>query len=170
MPAPTQQEIRAFVGNNSGYYLSRWSAFLSGEGNESGFNVAAFWLFGLWLPYRKMYKITLIIYGSIVAESILEYILFVGILNYEEPPVVLSNVVGIALAMICGVYGNRWYYSHTCNKIDKLRRLNLSEESLNQALRRCGGTSLLAAVGFLMMFLIVLIVTVGTITVLLGVD
>ncbi|HBE18244.1 MAG TPA: hypothetical protein DEG17_24325 [Cyanobacteria bacterium UBA11149] len=170
MPTPTEQEIRAFVGNNSGYYLSRWSAFLSGEGNESGFNVAAFLISGLWLPYRKMYKITLIFYGIIVAESILEYILFVGILNYEEPPVVLSNILGIALAMICGVYGNRWYYSHTCNKIDRLRRLNLSEESLKQALRRCGGTSWFAAVGYLMMSLIVLMVTLGTIIVLLGLD
>ena len=163
MSAPTEQEIRAFVGKKSGYYLSKWSALLSSEGHEAGFNVAGFWLPGLWLPYRKMYKATLIFYGIIITESILERIFF------KEPPAGLGIIVSIAGAMICGVCGNRWYYSHTYNKIGKLRRLNLSGESLSQALRRCGGTRLVTAIGFLMMFLIIEILTSSAISVLLGI-
>jgi hypothetical protein len=55
-PIPTEEEIRAFVGPNSGYYLNAWQPALSDQGSVSGFNVAAFFLSGLWLGYRKMYK------------------------------------------------------------------------------------------------------------------
>jgi hypothetical protein len=165
---PTEQEIRLFVGKNANYYLQRWYSWLPGEGNGSSFNAAAFWLAGFWLAYRKMYKITLIFYGSIIAETVLENILFLGILNYKEIPTGWNFIVGIASGLICGVYGNRWYYSHTCDKIAEVRRLNLSEESLTQAFRKRGGTSWLTAVGFIMMFLIVGILVEGTVALLLG--
>ena len=115
-----------------------------------------------------MYKITLIFYGSIIAGSVIEDILFIGILNYKETPTDLNLIASIASGLICGVYGNRWYYSHTCDKIAEVRRLNLSEESLTQAFRKRCGTSWLTAVGFIMMFLIVGILVEGTVALLLG--
>ncbi|MEM8780683.1 MAG: DUF2628 domain-containing protein [Cyanobacteria bacterium P01_G01_bin.49] len=156
MTVPTEQEIRAFVGRRSDYYLNRWSTALSGEGDVFSFNQAAFWLAGFWLPYRKMYKITLIFYGIIAAESLLEYIFFVGILKYQEPPVSLNFAVGIGSGVICGIYANRWYYWHTCENIEQLRRLNLSEESLNEALKKRGGTNWITSIAFMIMFILVL--------------
>lgn len=121
-------------------------------------------LSGLWLPYRKMYKITIILYGFIIAETILEYILFNGILKYEEPPGILGSIVGFTIAFVCGIYGNHWYYSHTCKNIFEVRRLSTSEESRTQALIERGGTSWSSAIGFMLMFIIVAIVVIGTMT------
>jgi Protein of unknown function (DUF2628) len=168
MPEPTENEIRAFVGKNSDYYLSRWSALLTGGESKIRFNIAAFWLTGLWLPYRKMYKITITLYSVIIAETILEYILFDGILKYDEPPKILGYIVGITIGFVCGIYGNRWYYSHTCKNISEVRRLSTSEASRTQALIKRGGTSWSAAIGFNLMFMIVVIVVIGTVSVLFG--
>jgi hypothetical protein len=168
IPEPTESEIRAFVGKNSDYYLSRWSALLTGEENKNRFNVAAFWLTALWLPYRKMYKMTISIYVFIVAEAILEYILFNGILKYEEPPKILDSIVGITIAFVSGICGNRWYYSYTCKNISEVRRLNTSEESRTQALITRGGTSWSAAIGFFLMFIIVAILAIDTVAILFG--
>jgi Protein of unknown function (DUF2628) len=168
IPEPTENEIRAFVGKNSDYYLSRWSAFLTGEESKIRFNIAAFWLTGLWLPYRKMYKITIGIYAFIVTETILEYILFDEILKYEEPPKILDYIVGLTVGLVCGIYGNRWYYSHTCKNISEVRGLSTSEESRTQALIKRGGTSWSAAIGFILMFMILAIVVMGTVAVLFG--
>jgi hypothetical protein len=45
----TEQEVRAFVGSNSDYYLRAWQPALAGPGRASGFNIVAFFLCGLWL-------------------------------------------------------------------------------------------------------------------------
>jgi hypothetical protein len=45
----TEPEVRAFVGPNSDYYLRAWQPALPGPGRASGFNIAAFFLCGLWL-------------------------------------------------------------------------------------------------------------------------
>src|SRR5258707_862516 len=52
------QELRAFVGRRAVYYLAKWRGVLAGSGTETGFNLAAFFLSAIWLPYRKMYGIT----------------------------------------------------------------------------------------------------------------
>lgn len=167
-PESTEQEIRAFVGSKSKYYLNRWSTLLTGGENGTGFNIAAFWLCGLWLAYRKMYKKSIILYGVIVSETVLEYVLFNMILKYEETPRGLDFIIGIIVGLVCGTYGNRWYYSHTCNEISEVRRLSSSEESRTQVLMKRGGTSWSAAIGFFLMSIIVGMVVLGTIAMLFG--
>lgn len=149
---PTEHELRLFVRKNADYYLEQWSSLLSDDNdqkNKLGFNIAAFFLTGFWLPYRKMYKVTFIVYGIILAISILEYFIYLG----KEPPP-FSNAWGIIIGFICGNFGNRWYYDHTCEKIAEIRRLNLSEEERNKLLKKWGGTSLLASIGFTLMFFV----------------
>src|SRR5262245_25293633 len=75
-----EQELRAFVGPRADVYLRKWAPLLYGSG-QAGFNWPAFLLAGIWLPYRKMYAVSLIFYGAIVAESVLEEVVFAGILR-----------------------------------------------------------------------------------------
>jgi hypothetical protein len=83
------QEVAAFVGEKAGYYLQKWRPVLDGTGNAgnaTGFNWAAFFLSGLWLPYRKMYRATAIFFGVILLETLFEEIIYVGILGKPEAP------------------------------------------------------------------------------------
>ena len=77
----TPQEVTAFVGRKAGYYLRKWSGALDGTGDSTGFNWAALLLSGLWLPYRKMYLTTTIFMALILLESIVEEVVYVGVLG-----------------------------------------------------------------------------------------
>src|ERR1700733_2644909 len=101
MSQPTQQEIEAFVGRKSGYYLERWHDALEREGRAEGMNWAAFFLGGFWMAYRKMYRAAVIFWGLILLEGILEEVVFVAILGKEESPAGLDRIIGIAAAIIC---------------------------------------------------------------------
>jgi hypothetical protein len=70
--APSEAEIWAFIGKKADYYLRKWHPALYDSRRAQGFNWAAFGLLGLWLPYRKMYRVTLILFGIIAAETLLE--------------------------------------------------------------------------------------------------
>ena len=69
--SPRELEYRAFVGRNARYYLRKWSFAPDDSGSTRGFNWAAFLLSGLWLPYRKMYRVTFIFYSILVGTSVL---------------------------------------------------------------------------------------------------
>ena len=150
----TVQEVRAFVGPKAGYYLKKWQTALDGTGSSNSFNGAAFFLSGLWLPYRKMYLITAIFFGIILLESVLEEVVTVGILAKPEARAALSSLFGFAAAIVCGNFSNQWYLSHTRKVITEVRSQGLSENAHLQALAKGGGTSILASVGFFTLFLV----------------
>jgi hypothetical protein len=165
----TEQEIRAFVGSRADYYFGKWRAALEGSGKGTGFNWAAFFLSGLWLPYRKMYLATGILYGIILLESTLEEVVFVGILRKSESPPALDRVVGIAVAIICGAFGNRWYLSHTRKGVAQLRVQSLPEDSYLQALSKRGGTNIAASLGCFIIFLVAAFLIVYLLDLALGI-
>jgi hypothetical protein len=152
----TEPEVRAFVGPRAGYYLNKWRAALHGTGSVTGFNWAGLLLAGIWLPYRKMYAITAIFLGIILLETILEEVVFVGILGKPEAPAPLSYGIGIAAGIICGAFGNRWYLSHARKAIAAVRSEGLSEDLHLQTLARRGGTSLAASLGIFVLFVVAL--------------
>jgi hypothetical protein len=144
-----EQEIRAFAGPRADYYLEKWRLALARTGNATGFNWAAFFLSGLWLPYRKMYRATMVLYGIILLEIMLEEIVYVGILGKPEAPGILGSFVGLLAAIVCGGFGNAWYVSHAQKTIAEVRSQGLAEDAYFQALAKRGGTSAAAALGFL---------------------
>lgn len=160
----TEREIRAFVGSKARYYLQKWAPVLDGLGKETGFNLAAFCLNVFWLPYRKMYKITFILYGFIVLGTILDQVLFnrsVG--NPDLLLTMLKNMmIGLAIALICGALGNRWYLSHVRNAITQLRTQGLPEDAYYEKLSKRGGTNLIAPIGYFILYTILdIVVTVA---------
>jgi hypothetical protein len=168
----TEQELRAFVGRKADYYLGKWWPALKSQGSgydqvavaglmlaqpKTGFNWAAFLLSGLWLPYRKMYKATFIFMGIILLESILEEVLFVGILGKPEPPAALGRLVGLVAAVICGAYGNRWYLSHAQKMIFQARSEEFQGDEYVKVLAQRGGTSLGASLGMFVLFIVAIV-------------
>jgi hypothetical protein len=180
----TEQELRAFVGPNSDYYLNKWWPGLKGHGAgydqvaaaglmlaqpKTGFNWAAFFLTGLWLPYRKMYVPALILFGVILVKSLFAKVYFVGILGQPGAPYLLSWLVGLIAGIVCGSLGNRWYLSRARKVIAEVRSRGLPEvEHLREVSRR-GGTSVLAALGFFAVFVVALLGLIIAVKALFGV-
>jgi MFS family permease len=156
-PIPTEQELRAVVGSNSDYYLKAWQPALAGQGHASGFNVAAFFLAAPWLGYRKMYKAVFILFGIILAVTVLENVLFLGILKTQVLFFVVSALVGLVgalvVAIVTAVCSNGWYLSHVQRVIAEVRSQGLEEDAHLQALAAHGGTSLGASLGLFSLFM-----------------
>jgi hypothetical protein len=154
--------LRAYVGRNADYYMSKWSSALRGTPGSIGVNWAAFFLSGFWFPYRKMYKLSFILYAFVVVETIGEDLVFLRWAGQEMVPEWFNRVATLLFAAVCGKYGNRWYLSHATRQVSQLRGEGLEEEALWHALSRRGGTSLAAALG---MFLVLLLMLGAAVTI-----
>jgi hypothetical protein len=147
------EEVSVFVGRNARYYLKFWAGALQGFDSGEGFNWAAFFLSGLWLPYRKMYAIAAAFLGIILVESMLEEVVFVEVLGRPEPPAGLGQAVGLVASIVCGAWGNRWYLSHTRRAVAELRHQELPADAYLEALAKRGGTNIAASLGFFTLFI-----------------
>jgi hypothetical protein len=152
----SEAEIRAFVGKKANYYLRKWPWSLEYDGRAKGFNWAAFLLSGLWLPYRKMYRTTLIFFAIIMGMTVVEEIVFAAGLVSESAATVYDRVTGLITPIVCGIFGNAWYLAHAKREIAQVRALGLKDEDYYPALARRGGTNAFAALGFLLLFAVVL--------------
>jgi len=151
----TEAELRAFVGKNAGYYLKKWASALANEGGSSGFSGAAFLFSGLWLPYRKMYKFTLILYGIVLAETVLEAIVPAALGGAGSGAEAFGGLFGLAIWIVCGRYGNAWYLNHVKQRIAEVRARGLQDDDYFKELARAGGTNLPAAFGLFLLFIVV---------------
>jgi Protein of unknown function (DUF2628) len=151
----TEAEMRAFVGRRADYYVDRWT-----RSGGMGANWAAFWLVGFWLPYRKMYRATFILFAAIIADSVVEEVL--------NLPNQVSRGAAIAAAVICCSWANLWYFKHASAKIRALRTRELAEDEHLNAVAAAGGTSLLAGIGLLVGAIVVTIASVIVSDTLLG--
>ncbi len=146
-------ELRACIGRNAEYYLKKWHGALRGRDQGTGFNWAAFLFGGLWLPYRKMYRATLILYGSFITLTFLEIVFQVVI--GTEVPTWLDRMITLAIGIACGAGGNRWYLSHVARLISQSRSEGLTDSELRLRLERRGGTNILASLGMFAVYLVV---------------
>jgi len=145
----TEDEVRAFVGENADYYLQTWAPALSGQGRGSRFNGAAFLVPVLWLGYRKMYLPMFIFYGiTAMIQFVLILGLFVGVLEMSNssPALGLVALVLTCLGMlvpflVAGFVGNRWYLARARRVIEEIRSQDLPQEAHLKALSSRGGTS-----------------------------
>ena len=111
--------------------------------NWTGFNGAAFIVSGIWLPYRRMYSEAFTYWAIAVMATIGESIVF-----GENCPPGLRIFLTTTVAVICGVFGNQWYWAHARKAIERVRSQGLSGDHYFQALARRGGTSVGAAIAF----------------------
>ena len=148
----TEEEVRAFVGLNAGYYLRQWCAAIdpemspyhcavpTGLGGKHGFNLIAFAFAGLWLPFRKLDDVSTAIF---YAAS-----LFLVTLLRE------AEALGIFLlnaGILCGLWGNSWYLSKARKSISAVRRQGLPADVHLQTIAERGGVSLVTMLPFLLL-------------------
>ncbi len=151
---PSEGELRAAVGPRADFYLRKWQATEGG-----GFNWAAFFMSGLWLPYRKMYRATLALYAFVLLESAGEELIFIGWLGQSETPRFVERGVTAAICWICGALGNRWYLRHVRARIARARTRQSDDQLRLELLRSDGGTSVVRA---LLCFIAFLVLIVGS--------
>ncbi len=155
-------DLGKFVGNNAHYYLRRWFSGGGTDPGNPGFNLAAFFLAGAWLGYRKMYRVACLFFGIIWIETLLEEIVFVEVLGLPETPQGIWQGVGIAAAVIVGSFGNRWYLSHARREVEKAHAEGLAGRALAARIRKRGGTSVFAGIAVpLVAFAVLLAALVG---------
>ncbi len=157
--------LAAYVGPRSEYYLRKWAHKLEDPSAEAGMNWAAFFLTAFWFGYRKMYKATFMLFGASIGVGILQAVIFMGILRQPTVPPLVSLVVNLMFAIVCGVYANSWYLSQAKREIVAAHAKGLEGEHLYFALEQRGGTSILASLGlvFGVSFLLTALLIVGLI-------
>lgn len=113
----TADEMRAFVGNNSHYYLKQFSKFnLTGTEKFSvTWNWSCFCFTWLWFLYRKMYLL-----------AALTFVVF------------CLPGINIILHIVAGVVGNYLYYGHTKQKIHEIRAIP-ANQNINLVYQEMGG-------------------------------
>lgn len=148
----TDDEIRAFVGANSDYYVGAWRPTSAGQGRSFGFNVGAFFFCGLWLGFRKMYQAMFILMAVVMLEMVLEDILLFSVLKLQKAPRGLDYFFMFVICTVIAVCGNRWYFSRAKRVIEEVRARGLPEEAHLNAIADQGGTSILASLGLLLLF------------------
>ena len=158
-------ELRAFVGLRADYYIRKWAPRLVDSEGDVGTNWAAFFLPFTWLCYRKMYRFALIFTLVLLAEAVVQEVVFVSVLGMATTPVAVHLIVNVLASIICGLYGNAWYLSHATRIIADVRAQGYDDHQVLRILARRGGTSMLAAIGvsflvFVVSFVIFLVLAI----------
>jgi Protein of unknown function (DUF2628) len=143
--APTEDELRAVFGPRADYYLEQWR----GTARRT-INRPALFLAGLWLPFRRMYRITFLFFLAVLIETLLEELIFRR-LGFAHVPRGVELASALAPGVVCGAFGNRWYISHVTKLVARAYALGLGEEERLKELARQGGTRPLHAAAFFLL-------------------
>lgn len=123
------KELHKVVRNNTAYYDFKWGKAKDPE-KGNGWNWIAFFFPLLWLAYRKMYKLFIII--ALVGVPTLITSVFIDI------PMWIDFIVYFGTMLFTGWQGNRLYYKHTVRVLHKAKEL--SDAQHNYYFQTKGGT------------------------------
>lgn len=133
----TVDEIRAFVGANSHYYIQQFSKF-NITGREKfclTWNWSCFGFTFLWMLYRKMYL-----------NAVLTFVIF------------CIPGVNIILHIAAGILGDYLYYSHVKQKIHEIRTIP-AQQNINLVYQEVGGVHRwVITVGVIIMILLTVLI------------
>lgn len=122
--------LRAFVGKNSDFYISKWKK-AKDPSKRAGWNWAGFLVGVFWLGYRKIYKILFLLLGLFILIDMVQ--VFIGI--------DFTKGVSAGLAAAFGVGGNTFYYSHMNEKLNTLKQNSQDDGELEELARKAGGAT-----------------------------
>ena len=110
-------EIRAFVGTNSEYYVQNFAKFtVAGTENFTmTWNWSTFFFTFFWMLYRKMY-----------IQAAIVFVIF------------WLPGINIILHIVAGIVGNYLYYKHAKDKIVEIRAIQTTQ-NFYQVLQNVGG-------------------------------
>jgi hypothetical protein len=134
-----EQLLRAYVRDNSNYYLGKWRD-MDARGKRTSFNWAAFFLNALWLIYRKMWGLGLgILIGVLALNAIV-----LAISPFLSP---IVSVLSIAVAIYVGLNGNNIYRRQAEREVARAAAGSPDMHGRMSLLSRRGGTNIGGAIG-----------------------
>ncbi len=139
----TKEELRIFVGRNADYYCEKWRSIGFGETGKAALNAGAALFSPLWMLYRKFYVLLIAFLIFVLAEGLLEELIFIVWLGKPDAVLALDVILMFVNAIIIGRYANYWYYRYACWKIRNLKAIETDPQKQIQLIVRKGGTSLL---------------------------
>ena len=142
-PINDDEAWKIFVGKNYEYFLRKWEVAGQKKSKQS-WNWAAFLLGFSWMAYRKMYLYSWIFIGVVIVETLCEYAF-----GFPDK---LSNAINFGIAATFGWQGNSWYKLHVEKKVKEITSMYAPEVAKIE-LARQGGTSIGAAIGFVVALL-----------------
>ncbi len=149
MDEKTKEKMRIFIGKNADYYLQKFE-FFEKTGSSVSWNWAAFGFGVFWMAYRKMFLYAILTVFFIFTLNVLEVVL------HFSP--VLSFFLSVWLWIGFGLFGNYLYYLHVKKKIAEISIKYPDEEDQKLILQKEGGTSWLAVLAFILIFIIASII------------
>lgn len=148
----SKELIGEFLGDNADYYFRKWEKAGNPE-KKTSFNLAAFLIGGLWLGYRKMYRVLLVMLAIFLVLDIVQFMVNVD----------FNSAISAGAWVVLGISGNTFYFMEMKRKLANLSEHNFSISS--EDVRKIGGTSWLGVgVAVLMLALYIIVsalVTMG---------
>jgi len=150
---PTEAEVRACVGRHANYYLKQWRQLMEGNNIGADSHLASFLLPIFWFPYRKLWKLTAIVYAIIVFALIADHALFVIWLQGPSPQL-FFRIALLLVGFICCWNSNDWYYQHVRRMVQEERASGVTGADYLKRLATRGGTSSIKATLLVVMLLV----------------
>jgi hypothetical protein len=149
---PTEAELRAFFGPRANYYLAQWHGTA-----RRRYNVAAFLLSGLWLPFRRLYRHALVLWGGVLGLGLVDY---VASANLGRPaiPKAVDLLLTFAIPALCAVFANGWYLARAQDAIASVRVRSLPPEQHLAEVAQAGGTRAWHSVAFVVAYVLIVFV------------
>lgn len=144
----SEEELRAFVGPNAEGYLYKWRSIDYGRKSKIAVNGLA-GIFGpFWMVYRKFYMLLAAYVGVVVLQGAAEILVLEDWLGRPDLARALTLPTAVLYMVILGCYANYWYLLHACRQIRRARSGQGSDEQALERVRRRGGVSGPAVIGF----------------------
>lgn len=144
-------EYRAAIGLNADYYLQCWGLLGDAQPRGAGFNLGACVLSGLWLPFRKMFRVTLVYYFLVLGWAFFEELVVIRLWNMELPGWLFS-LIRLTPPAVCGLLANRWYFQFIQRLVEAAQAEEPDQDARLMLLQQRGGVSLLAAGSMVLLF------------------
>lgn len=141
MDEPTEAELRAFFGPRASYYLAQWRGTA-----RRRYNLAAFFISGVWLPYRRLYRHAAGLWGLALGLGLMDAV--AAHLGRPPLPKLVDLLISLVITGGCAVMANGWYLARARDAISRVRARSLPPEQHLEQIAQAGGTRIWHAVGF----------------------
>lgn len=148
------EDMLRFTQLNTSYYDRKWRS-MDQASKKRSWNFASFFLSLFWMGHRRMYKEMFLLMGLLFVVEL--GIIF--LVNNLTALWFINNGIGLALAIILGIYGNYLYRRKARKKVLSVRHTAESQDEKDALLARKGGTGVggvFTAIGIFIVYFIIM--------------
>ena len=143
--APTEEELRAFVGPRADRFSRKWRRAIDQGSNLAGIVLPAVFLNYVWFLYRRMFREAWLAFGLVVIVSIFRDIYESGHSEGYTLPVTAVIVINVCTAVATSVLASYLYLRKLRRTVADVRRAGMEPDTAAAWIRSKGGTSMPAA-------------------------